>query len=550
VRPLFLVKTSDYEEHIIDFDHSSFKRTQEKNTASTISFTITRTDRNAFVYDLLQSDQVSVIFDGQEYVVQQIAPKQNGSVTSCDITAVHVLASTQDIQKYNVLDEEYADDSKPQHTIEDLLHFIFDGNEFGYTWEVKGTFSKVTPQSFGNNDGLSLIKTIIDLFNCVVKADNKHLIFYDDSSWKNITQKQFRYLYNTDEVQLSLDKTNVKTKVMCYGAKDEHDNYLFDPYVYTSPNVSRFGVKYAPAITNDQITTKADMDKYAAEQLQDVPEVTFTLKYNGTDVPNIGDVWMLIHEPMGFNTDVTIIGVTTYDFDDTKLPELTFSNAKKDIISLQQQVAKKASNADKTLKNAKQFVSENLPSDVRNASQAISAVQNQVKFTNSGLITGKANTSQTTTMSVMAEMNSIDDSESETVKFGEGALYFSPDGVNWIEVVNEKGVNLSEGYGALPQSVVDQLQIPNYEEATETTSGLMSAADKRKLDLIIVDQNGNVVVNIPLASSTENGLMTKEDFAKLSRILFSGSGTIDLQNVLNTLQDHENRIAALEGGGA
>lgn len=85
--------------------------------------------------------------------------------------------------------------------------------------------------------------------------------------------------------------------------------------------------------------------------------------------------------------------------------------------------------------------------------------------------------------------------------------------------------------------------------ASEATDGLMAAADKRKLDLVIVDSNGNVIVNIPLATAQNDGLMSKEDFAKLGRILFSGSSTIDLQTVLQTLQEHDNRIAALESGG-
>lgn len=50
---------------------------------------------------------------------------------------------------------------------------------------------------------------------------------------------------------------------------------------------------------------------------------------------------MAIIEPMGLDVDVSIVGVKDYPFDDTKPAELTFSNARKDMLSIQQQISKK-----------------------------------------------------------------------------------------------------------------------------------------------------------------------------------------------------------------
>lgn len=62
-----------------------------------------------------------------------------------------------------------------------------------------------------------------------------------------------------------------------------------------------------------------------------------------------------------------------------------------------------------------------------------------------------------------------------------------------------------------------------YSVATQSVNGLMSSADKRKLDGLSSD----VVGSIPLATSTRDGLMPKADKAKLDAIGPISTSTID-----------------------
>lgn len=77
-------------------------------------------------------------------------------------------------------------------------------------------------------------------------------------------------------------------------------------------------------------------------------------------------------------------------------------------------------------------------------------------------------------------------------------------------------------------------EIPVYELATQTESGLMSAADKLKLDQLEL---------YSLATELEDGLMSKEDKEKLNLI-----DTTDLTEPIN-LADVLSRLEALENGG-
>ncbi|WP_445505824.1 prophage endopeptidase tail family protein [Niallia sp. 03091] len=346
---LLLVKAQGYEEIVIDF--TDFERTCEQNLANwQISFNITRTSYNSFAYDLLMSDQCSLLIDGQEYVVQQLNPVVSGTTETIAVTATHIYFDIQKkIRVKDVLDDDYEDGSKPTHTLAEYLAFVFQGNTYGYSYEIRGSFTKkVLIDGFGSSDGMSLINTLVETFSCYLNADNQKVIFMDDTNFKIITQKQFRWLYNTDDINLQLDKTNLRTQCWVYPYMDEHGNYFFEPYIYKSANVSRFGESFADTVDlsgDAEATTKEYTDKKAVKELQDVPETTFTMTYYGKDIPVIGEVWMAIIEPMKLDVDVPIVGIKDYPFDDSKQPELTLSNAKKDMLSIQRQIANKANNA-------------------------------------------------------------------------------------------------------------------------------------------------------------------------------------------------------------
>ncbi|MED0781504.1 prophage endopeptidase tail family protein [Bacillus siamensis] len=346
---ILIVKNPEYEEIVIDF--TDFERSIESNLTNwQISFNITQTNANTFVFNLLQSDQASLLFEGQEYVIQQINPVLSGNTQTISVTATHIYYDVQKkIRLEDTIDSDYEDDSRPKHTLEEYLSYLFKGNTYGYSYEIKGAFTaRKLITEFGKSDAVSLINTLIDTFQCYVMADNKKVIFMDEAHFKTVTEEQFRWLYNTDDINLSLDKTNLRTKCWVYPYKDAHDNYFFEPYVYTSVNAARFGDSFAEPLdlTGDtDATTKKYTDAEAVKHLQDVPEATFTLNYYGSRLPTIGEVWMAIIEPMGLDVDVSIVGVKDYPFDDTKAAELTFSNARKDMLSIQQQISKKATTA-------------------------------------------------------------------------------------------------------------------------------------------------------------------------------------------------------------
>lgn len=66
--------------------------------------------------------------------------------------------------------------------------------------------------------------------------------------------------------------------------------------------------------------------------------------------------------------------------------------------------------------------------------------------------------------------------------------------------------------------------ITAYPSATQSADGLMSSADKRKLDGVPT----NIPASIPLASSSQNGLMSKADKVKLDGLSSDVAGSIPL----------------------
>ena len=92
----------------------------------------------------------------------------------------------------------------------------------------------------------------------------------------------------------------------------------------------------------------------------------------------------------------------------------------------------------------------------------------------------------------------------------------------YVKSVTASGrtVTVTKGNGATSTFTT---QDTTYSVATQSANGLMSSADKRKLDGLSSD----VVGSIPLATPSRDGLMPKADKAKLDAIGSISNSTID-----------------------
>ena len=85
---------------------------------------------------------------------------------------------------------------------------------------------------------------------------------------------------------------------------------------------------------------------------------------------------------------------------------------------------------------------------------------------------------------------------------------------------NGRTVTVTKGNGTTSTFTT---QDTTYSVATQSANGLMSSADKKKLDGLSSDVAGS----IPLATSSKDGLMSKTDKAKLDAIGSISTSTID-----------------------
>ena len=237
-------KTDVYEEILIDIDYNSFSYDYEKNTSRQLSFTVYETLYNKFSFDLLTGDAI-IVYLGQDYVIKQCTPRVVGKWQTKDITAVHVSFTVQDHYQYD------SKESVGTYSLDDIMKFAIDGNELGFTYEIIGTFSPQKIENINANDALNIINDIAcGTFGAIFYADNKKLLLYSEDEWYREVQQTFRYLYNTNEVSVSEDITNIKTFIKAYGKEKENKDYK------TDGSISQSSVSFSDKWTNGVTSTK------------------------------------------------------------------------------------------------------------------------------------------------------------------------------------------------------------------------------------------------------------------------------------------------------
>lgn len=449
-----LIRTETETEILIDFN--DFTEIWEENVSWYVDFTIFETEFNRYSYNLALNDE-TILYQGQQFIIKTCDEKSQGAFLTKRITATHIQYDCQYHRQYEARTKRF--------TIQEAVSWAFDGNEFGYTYEILGSFPSVDMENWGNgDDAKKMAHTIASRFGAVIDANNKHIRFIEESLWGTVTNHQLRYLYNTDQVNAVIDTKAICTVIKCTGKEKEEGGYYFQPFFVVTDNVEylkKFGRRHQEPINDDRFNNKETMEEYGRRTLQDYPDISLTIRNFGDENIDKGDKIKFIYEPMGLYNDVRVVGYRKFPYSG-KPAELTFSNSRKDIINIQRDIMRKASEATRTLSNASRFVSNNIPGPVRTATESINLASNAVAFTENGI---------TTSDSIRAK------SSADELRFGDGSLF-----INEESAINKDGINADYFYNT--ENFIATL--PNQTLATPFRDGLLAKEDKAKLDLISV----------------------------------------------------------------
>lgn len=110
---------------------------------------------------------------------------------------------------------------------------------------------------------------------------------------------------------------------------------------YKSPNYEIFGHAEAPTVFDDNVLDKQELTEKLKSEIQDEPTVELSTNYLGYEQIKENNIVHFVHEPLGYNTDLKVVKITEPHPLVNEPVEVEFSNAKQDIISIQQNINRK-----------------------------------------------------------------------------------------------------------------------------------------------------------------------------------------------------------------
>lgn len=342
-----LVKDKDgkQEEILTGLDYSSVQVDIEMNTTWQLTFTVYKLSDSLVAFNLLQNKSM-VKWHGQWLYVDQLTNDTTDGVPTKQVVAMHPWFAVSRIRA-NITpwsNEDTTDDNgnttaatPVTYTAEQLMHLAFDGNEYGYTWEIKGASDSVQLTSMDRQSALDILNTyIIGDMGWVVTADNFHIIIQSLDSFKTDTGKMVNYYSDSDNSNLQWDTTSFFNAVKMYGA----NNVYLGEYV-DQDSVSSYGKWYGDDVTSDTATSASQLNADAAKSVNTgaVPSSTMTSTYRGNfDDYQIGNMVQLVVDPSDFNHEMMVYGIsaTPYTGDPETITWTTGNVNKSNVTSMLQ----------------------------------------------------------------------------------------------------------------------------------------------------------------------------------------------------------------------
>ncbi|PAD35986.1 phage tail protein [Terribacillus saccharophilus] len=308
-------------------DMADFTRKRTTDGTYEISFYVTRTQRNADIFDAIVNEAYLEI-DGELFIIGETSRNPIGNTVEKYVRAQH--------EMFNKLRTFIETTRSGALRLNACLDIALAGS--GLTYEVVGDFPSEEFENFGQNTGIKLLETIVDRFEVEYRVVGKHLVFAKEIA--RYTDDHFSHGHNLASIEENVNTDDIRTFIKGFGAVDEETGEYLVTAEYESPYAGLYrdenGNKrllYAEYVYDERFTNYASLLAELKRTLNDTPEYNLTITYeelkrNGFTLYDfqLGDYVWVKYEPLGLDLQVRIISVEDYPFNSGKSPVIELGN--------------------------------------------------------------------------------------------------------------------------------------------------------------------------------------------------------------------------------
>lgn len=308
---------------------TDLKVTPQLSQVTQLDFTTWNAEDNLAGYNMLSPRAIVTVPEtGEQFRLSENDGSTQGIYYQRTVTA---LAMIQDLN-----DHIATATIKGSQSLDACMKLLVNGTKFTYT--IHDTFSNFNfgDDTFGGDHALDLfLNTLMSDFNFEWVSFNYQIDIYKSMG----AQDAFVYVEGSDvyAVADTNDYTTITTKIHGEGKHDDNDKAVCSSD-YTSPNAKIYGEIEADTYQDDNITTKAQLDKVLPSKIQDYPMVQFTaslnkLAHDYNSNVKIGD-WGYLRTRNGIDVKTRIAGFELYLQSNATESTATFGNLKQDPASI------------------------------------------------------------------------------------------------------------------------------------------------------------------------------------------------------------------------
>jgi len=215
--------------------NSSFNVSWENNSSYQLTFTAF--DDKSVSFALLTSENI-ITWRGQQFVIKQSVPNYSARYATIAITATHIYLDVRKIFQHNKKAGTLT------YSVRDVLAFYLDNNNFGYTYDVQGSFSNQQITDLGGNNAFDGLSQIVSTWpDAMIYPDNKKIVVYSKDAFTKNFGNRLGYGYNSDNMTLTYDSTVLVNQLTVISGTKEDGSVWFQPHVINDQtSISEYGV--------------------------------------------------------------------------------------------------------------------------------------------------------------------------------------------------------------------------------------------------------------------------------------------------------------------